>query len=279
MKLFIVLLSTALVLPAQNNKITPPEVPKLDWVRTKTAAAKGRSLEINQRDKVFPLVLTGTSVEGPAFVTSMAFFNVTDEPATLLIRFFDGQGEPIELPIATGPNAFRMHSELFGDMQARATVGFATFRQNTRPRAVYATVASEPAGAIQVMRTQTVFLGSVTADASDFAQGNDNIGYVVLLQPSAAPVDLHLLNGSPEFMNVNVTARALNGTQLCRTSHAVISGQLLTLRLADLSRCIASLTNPYVLDVIADQPGLHAATLEVTRTSAFSYTMIPIRSN
>ena len=192
---------------------------------------------------------------------------------------FDGQGEPIALPIATGPNTFDMHAELLGDVPARATVGFSTFRQNVRLRAVYATVASEPAGAIQVMRTQTVALGSVTANTNDFAQTNENLGDILFVQPSPAPLDLYLLNASPEFMNVKVTARALNGTERCRTSHAVLSGQLLSLRLADLSRCVASLTDPYVLDVVADQPGLHAATLELTRTSAYSHTMIPIPSN
>ena len=278
MKLLLVLFCTAL-LRAQDGKVVTTEVPKLDWLRTKTAAAKGRGLEVRRLDKVFPLVLSGTSLEGPSFVTSMTFFNITDEPATLQIRLFDGQGEPIALPIATGPNTFDMHAELLGDVPARATVGFSTFRQNVRLRAVYATVASEPAGAIQVMRTQTVALGSVTANTNDFAQTNENLGDILFVQPSPAPLDLYLLNASPEFMNVKVTARALNGTERCRTSHAVLSGQLLSLRLADLSRCVASLTDPYVLDVVADQPGLHAATLELTRTSAYSHTMIPIPSN
>jgi len=206
-------------------------------------------------DEVLPQIANGELGGGQIFFTIFQAVNISGAPASFTVSFFDGDGDPMTLPILQ--DGTPINANMIGDAIAPGGVRFARTVPAAAPVQIgYAVVNSVPEGAVAVVARfsnqvpgERLFQASIPLETrlhqSFFMPFINSEGFV----GSIAVVSL-------VEQAVDFSVRSASGTELCSTTENFAAGQHKAFLLATLLPCSAE-TNA-VLAAEGESIGLSA---------------------
>jgi hypothetical protein len=189
-------------------------------------------------DEILPQVANGELGGGQKFFMIFQAVNVSDGPASFEVAFFDGDGDPMTLPVMQ--DGVTINTNMIGDAIAPGGVRFArTVPDEAAVQIGYAVATSVPEGAIAVVARfsnqvpgERLFQASIPVETRlhgnffmPFINSGGFVGSIAIVSLVKQTVGFSVLSSS--------------GTELCNTTEDFEAGQHMALLLSNLLPCAA----------------------------------------
>jgi hypothetical protein len=229
--------------PTENMRLIPPD------------AATPKRI-ILPGDIVIPQIANGELAGGQVFFTIFEAMSLVGTEADFQILFFDGNGDPMSLPFAGGSGQKGAAIGLAGTLQPRGGGAQITIAPGAPVQIGYASVQSTPQDSVAVTAIfnnqvpgERLFQASIPQDSAlhdRMAVPYLNAGGLVTSFALVAAI----------AQTVDVVARAPDGSELCRTTQSMASGQHIALLTPTALPCTVG--GEGFLDFIGQDIGLSA---------------------